>query len=227
MEMTLCLDERFCQCGSEFMIEYEGETNADSAVTKMWDELHHGPDCGPVSPQMAAIARSKMTHRELQHRRNRENRVQDEVRDERLPRESYDMLFPDSTGIRAETIAGALRALEVPHGIRLRARDAWVEITVSPPGEGGIAMLRLLCKIGGPNRAVYYEGIEALRAIPGYLGDNDEEFNDSYASFWFTLPETLSPDVRAAMTAQAPPIRNLTVEARQAKEKFAAMGASA
>lgn len=221
MEMTLCLAERFCKCGSEFMIEYEGDRNADSAVTAMWDELHQGPDCGPVSPQMAALARSKMTHRELKHR-TRENRVQDEVRDERLPRESYDMLFPDGTGNRAAIIASALGALDVPRGVRLRARDAWVEVT--PSEEGGIAMLRLLCKIGGPNRAEYHDGIEALRAVSGYLGDNDEEFNDSYASFWFTLPETIPAETRLEMAAQAPTMRNLAVEARKAQARFAAMG---
>jgi hypothetical protein len=69
MEMTLCTAERFCKCGSELMIEYAGHLNADSAVVQMFDQLHTGPDCGPVSPQMAAAARSKMTRRNLQFRR--------------------------------------------------------------------------------------------------------------------------------------------------------------
>jgi len=65
---TLCMTERFCKCGSELMIEYAGDPSADSAVVRMFDELHHGPDCGPVSPQVAAVARSKMVRRELRHR---------------------------------------------------------------------------------------------------------------------------------------------------------------
>lgn len=225
--MTLCTTERFCKCGSELLIEYAGDHNADSAVVQMFDQLHTGADCGPVSPQMAAIARSKMTRRELQLRKRRatqeprENTVHDE-----LPRDAYELLFPDATGIREDTIAGALRALQVPqNGIRVRARDAWVEVTA---GEGdGVLMLRLLTQLGGANRAAYADSIEHLRAIPEYLGDSDETFNPSYASFWFRLPDTISVEVRAEMAVQAPPMRELAVEAAKAKAAFAAMANSA
>lgn len=224
--MTLCIAERFCKCGSELLIEYAGDHNADSAVVQMFDQLHSGTDCGPVSPQMAAVARSKMTRRELQLRKRREpqepreNRVHDE-----LPRDAYELIFPDVTGIREDTIAGALRALQVQDGVRVRARDAWVEVTA---GEGdGVLMLRLLTQLGGANRAAYADSIEHLRAIPEYLGDSDETFNGSYASFWFRLPDTISVEVRAEMAAQAPPMRELAVEAAKAKAEFAAMANSA
>lgn len=217
MEMTLCLDERFCKCGSELMIEYAGETSADSAVTQMFDELHHGPDCGPVSPQMAAVARSKMTRRELLHRRNRENRVTDE----HLPREHYDMLFPDSTRIRAKTIAGALTALEVPRGTQVRARDVWVEAI-----DGG-AQLRLLCQLGGYNRGAYAAGVAVLQSLPGYISDFDETFNPAYASFCFKLPDTIDEETREQIAAQAEPPRDLAAMAAAAKDEFAAMGSNA
>lgn len=219
MEMMLCLAERFCRCGSELMIEYMGETNADSAIAQMFDELHHGPDCGPVSPQMAAIARSKMTHRELHARRRpAKETVDDRETGEPMFDRDYEFLFPDYHGGRDSVIAAVLTALAVPHGTRLRARDAWFELA-----DDG-ACLRLLCKIGGPHRDVYKEGVAALRALPGYIRDSDEEFNPAYASFYFKLPESIPVETRAELATNAIQPRDLVAEAETARDQFVGAG---
>lgn len=218
MSICPCVAERYCKCGSQLHIEYESE-GADSAVVQMFDELHHGPDCGPVTPQMAALARSNTTRRELLRRR-----TPPDTREKGLHvnDRSYDILFPDRTGIRDRVIAGALTALGVPRGTRVRARDAWVELT-----DEGNAHLRLVCKLGGWNRAPYTDSINTLRGIPGFIDDYDETFNPAYASFCFALPESISPEVRAEMAEQAIPVRDLAVEAAAAHTEFAAMGSRA
>jgi hypothetical protein len=51
----------------------------------MFDQLHTGPDCGPVTPQMAAAARSKMTRRNLQLRRTPTREKEALVSDDETP----------------------------------------------------------------------------------------------------------------------------------------------
>lgn len=44
-------------------------------------------------------------------------------------------------------------------------------------------------RIGGGNRSDYAEGIEMMRKWPGYLRDEDDSFDSTYASFHFAIPE--------------------------------------
>lgn len=214
-----CVAERYCKCGSQLQTEYLSES-ATAAVVELFDEIHSKPECGPVSPQVAAIARSRMTNRELRQRRSpadpREKGKQVQVS---RPMD-YDMLFPDKDGYRQAMIAGFFRAWRVPSDVRIRARDAWVEIT-----DENVVHLRLLCKVGGWNRAPYQEGIDVVRKVPEYVGDLDETFNKGYASFYFKLPESMSTEARAEIAAQACKPRDLAAEAEAAKREFAEMEA--
>ncbi len=129
----------------------------------------------------------------------------------------YDMLFPDYTdGERAKLILALIFALELPRLGPYRSRDAWIETT-----EDGTTQIRLLCKLGGENRESHAASVETLRGNPNYLKDFDEPFNPAYASFCFSLPETLPVEVRAEMASFARPKRDLTADAKTAKEQFA------
>lgn len=43
-------------------------------------------------------------------------------------------------------------------------------------------------RMGGPNREEYREQIEALRSHPCYLRDEDDDFDSTYATFYFRIP---------------------------------------
>lgn len=44
-------------------------------------------------------------------------------------------------------------------------------------------------RVGGGNRAEYDEPIKAMRQLPGYLRDEDDGYDETYASFFFAIPE--------------------------------------
>lgn len=48
-------------------------------------------------------------------------------------------------------------------------------------------------RLGGPNRHIYQEGIEALRLIPGFVKDCDDSFDYTYANFFFEVPIPARP----------------------------------
>lgn len=56
-------------------------------------------------------------------------------------------------------------------------------------------------RTGGNNRADYEEGIERLRKIPGYIGDADDDFDATYASFRYAVPETVAEACKKLATS--------------------------
>lgn len=62
-----------------------------------------------------------------------------------------------------------------------RFRDAWLE---DVDGELRVAVYT---RNGGGNRPDYQEQIKGLQAHPCYLSDKDDEFDSTYATFYFRL----------------------------------------
>jgi hypothetical protein len=64
-----------------------------------------------------------------------------------------------------------------------RFRDAWVDAREESP------RLVIYTRTGGANRQEYEVGIAELRQLPGYLGDEDDPFDTTYASFYYAVPD--------------------------------------
>lgn len=80
-----------------------------------------------------------------------------------------------------------------------RYRDAWVE------HEGDNLLIRVHTRNGGGNRDVYDD--PSMQAHPWYVRDEDQDFDCTYADYWFRPDLTaLDPTVSTAlvMMAQAP-----------------------
>lgn len=96
-----------------------------------------------------------------------------------------------------------------------RYRDSWIE------SWDGVPVIAIYTRQGGGNRDCYCEEYgdgghpdlnsscgsnEALQAHPLYLRDADDEYDCTYATFYFKLPDELDPELRAVLTdnMQAP-----------------------
>lgn len=80
-----------------------------------------------------------------------------------------------------------------------RFRDAWVE------HEGDDLLIRVHTRNGGGNREDYDD--PSMQAHPWYVRDEDDDFDSTYADYWFRPDLTaLEPDVARALVemAQAP-----------------------
>jgi hypothetical protein len=64
-----------------------------------------------------------------------------------------------------------------------RFRDIWVE------NHDGEPVIAIYTRNGGPNREDQAEAIESMRSNPLYLRDADDEFDSTYATFYFRAPE--------------------------------------
>lgn len=97
-----------------------------------------------------------------------------------------------------------------------RYRDAWLE------HHGDVVLARVHTRNGGGNREAQAEAIEAMRAHPWYLNDEDDEFDPTYADFYFLVDleavgELAAQDIRTLHEA-APDIpfpEGLTMEDAQ------------
>ena len=94
-----------------------------------------------------------------------------------------------------------------------RYRDAWVE------AEGDIPMIRVHTRNGGGNRECWGEdcddmndvhsedclcwAIASLQAHPWYVRDEDDDFDSSYADFYFQPKGEMGKDVLEALVAVA------------------------
>ena len=94
----------------------------------------------------------------------------------------YDMVAADGH----QNLRGAflLAALDNPDIGRFR--DAWVE--KSADGEPVIA---IYTRNGGGNREDYEDVIADLQDHPLYLRDADDDFDSTYATFYFRTPDEL------------------------------------
>lgn len=117
----------------------------------------------------------------------------------------YDIVMGD--GRQRERGALLLQILGGPAVARFR--DAWVE-----KGADGEPVIAIYTRQGGGNRQCYcgendrehvpaqcYAACnEELARHPLYVRDADDDFDSTYATFWFRLPGTLHADVRQALT---------------------------
>lgn len=51
-------------------------------------------------------------------------------------------------------------------------------------------------RMGGGNREDYEAEIESLRANPFYVADEDDDFDSTYADFYFALPPEYADELR-------------------------------
>lgn len=72
-----------------------------------------------------------------------------------------------------------------------RFRDAWVE-----KGEDGEPVIAIYTRNGGGNREDYEGVITALQAHPLYLRDADDDFDSTYATFYFHVPKEMRDQLR-------------------------------
>lgn len=98
----------------------------------------------------------------------------------------YGMVFGDAhTGDRVALAAALLDQPDGDWSIFGRIRDVWFE--KQPDGPPRIAVYT---RNGGGNRDDYSEPIEKMQAHPLYLLDRDDDFDSTYATFYFSVPET-------------------------------------
>lgn len=72
-----------------------------------------------------------------------------------------------------------------------RFRDAWVE-----KGENGQPVIAIYTRNGGGNREEYEGVIADLQDHPLYLRDADDDFDSTYATFYFSTPAELRDQFR-------------------------------
>lgn len=64
-----------------------------------------------------------------------------------------------------------------------RFRDAWIEVHEGAP------RLVVYTRTGGGNRDEYAGSNAAMALVPGYQGDADDDFDSTYANFYYAVPE--------------------------------------
>ena len=52
-------------------------------------------------------------------------------------------------------------------------------------------------RTGGGNRVSYEEGNEYLTTLPGYIRDADDDFDCTYANFYYSFPVEYADELRA------------------------------
>lgn len=86
-------------------------------------------------------------------------------------------------------IAKAFGITEVP-----RYRDLWFELIPGVSPQEAL-VLALYTRTGGGNREDYVDENEALTQLPGYITDEDDSFDQTYAVFRFKVtPEMLNTE---------------------------------
>lgn len=87
----------------------------------------------------------------------------------------YEMIFGRQPG--AEALLGLLHAVHpIDPG---RFRDAWIEADTGGP------VIRVHTRNGGGNRDTQAPSITSYQSHPWYVRDEDDEFDSTYADFYF------------------------------------------
>jgi len=94
----------------------------------------------------------------------------------------YNMMFG-----RNPTSPAILRTLDIRPGDCGRFRDCFV-------ANGEIAVYT---RNGGGNRDYQEEAIELLQEHPNYLRDEDDDFDCTYATFYFSFPDKWRAELEA------------------------------
>lgn len=97
------------------------------------------------------------------------------------------MLF--GTDERAPIVLSVLGLTPADTG---RFRDAWAELD-----DQGAVRLVIHTRNGGGNREEYESVIDALAAHPLYVDDEDDDFDCTYANFYFRAPPEYEAEFRA------------------------------
>jgi hypothetical protein len=99
----------------------------------------------------------------------------------------YNMVLGDgSEGKRGDVLLAILETANVG-----RFRDAWVE-----KAEDGEPVIAIYTRNGGGNREDYEEVISAMQRHPCYIRDADDDFDCTYATFYFKVPEQFRDALR-------------------------------
>jgi hypothetical protein len=62
--------------------------------------------------------------------------------------------------------------------------------------------IHVFTRVGGGNRENYQEAIDKLRAFPDYITDYDDDFDCTYATFEFKVPEKWKKDYELIMAGK-------------------------
>jgi len=54
--------------------------------------------------------------------------------------------------------------------------------------------ISIYTRTGGGNRSDYYEQINEIRAIPGFIKDYDDDFDSTFMTFLFAVPDEFKSD---------------------------------
>lgn len=93
----------------------------------------------------------------------------------------YNLLLGDGKqGARGATCIAALGIEPKQLG---RFRDAWTEV-----GPDNLVRIAIYTRNGGANREAYAEEISAMQANDYYIADVDDDFDSTYATFYFRMP---------------------------------------
>lgn len=75
--------------------------------------------------------------------------------------------------------------------------------------------IEIYTRVGGGNRDEYDEEIEKLRSMPTYLLDEDDDFDCTYATFTFAIPEQWRDDFERIKTGDVGSLSDSYVERMQ------------
>jgi hypothetical protein len=84
-----------------------------------------------------------------------------------------------------------LPMLEATMDTFVRYRDCFLGDDARPEYNGTI---QVYTRLGGGNREYYETEIDRLRQIPGYICDLDDDFDFTYATFYYKVPSKWQED---------------------------------
>jgi len=90
----------------------------------------------------------------------------------------YELVFKPDEG-RCAVVLFSLGFVTADVG---RFRDAWAEIRDGQP------VFAIYTRNGGGNRQDQAEGIRRMQSHDLYVADTDDQFDSTYATFYFTMP---------------------------------------
>lgn len=107
----------------------------------------------------------------------------------------YNMLFGRNPASRL-----LLAMLDLTEADVGRFRDCYLE-----RAETGVLTIIIYTRNGGGNRETYEAVTEGLQSHPQYLWDNDDDFDCTYASYAFSVPEKFKATAEELATLGAEP----------------------
>lgn len=75
--------------------------------------------------------------------------------------------------------------------------------------------IEIYTRVGGGNRDGYADEIERLRSMPTYVTDEDDDFDCTYATFTFEVPEEWRADFEHVMAQEFGELSDAYVERMQ------------